>query len=129
MNLLDKIKKNIKEKTSVTNEKVDYEKYYNELMPNVDEILNEYIDSKELANKYLELWSKCNNENKDFDFEKWEKNNDDLYRIKMPLEQSIKIAHEFYNSINSTLGNEFTSILNGKDGIKVEMGKVKDLFR
>ncbi len=53
-----------------------------------------------------------------------ETNKDELYKIKMSLDQSKQISYDFYKSIG--LGDEYKNIIEGKSGVDINIGTTKD---
>lgn len=89
-----------------------------------EEYLEDYMGISELGKLFhsmIMLWEKYENRNQVV--ENINNKKESIYRIKLTVEQCIKISNDFYKSIG--LDNIYKQILEGKTGIEVNIGKTK----
>lgn len=97
------------------------EKYRRE----ADAHLEDYMGISEIGKTFdtmIKQWQ--NYENRRYIIKYIENNKEQLYKIKMSLDQSKQISYDFYKSIG--LENEYKKIIEGKSGIEVNIGTMKD---
>lgn len=90
-----------------------------------DRYLEDYMGISEIGKLFhsmMKLWKSYENRNQIIEF--IEKNKDQLYKIKIPLEQARQIAYDCYKSIG--LGNEYKAIIDERKSIEVNIGKTKE---
>lgn len=105
------------------NGQYDYEEYYKELEKKSSEFFNEYLGLTELIKQYNNMkksWENSDNIKEIINYICKKP----IYNITPSIEQSKKIVEDFYKSIG--LGEEFKDILNGKDGLEVNIGSDKE---
>lgn len=95
----------------------DYEEYYRILRANTNSFFNDYMNLTELTKQFYKMMKLLSNIDKIYSI-----NNEveQLYKIKISIEQSKKIVADFFESIG--LKKQFNDILNGKDGLEVNIG-------